>query len=74
MSTSPRVARMAARARALPESVPPTPLTSASALTVIGSEMAEATAWVKPKAAAGTPPAIGLPSVSMSGSSPWTAV
>ena len=48
VSTSPSVARMAASASALAVRVPPTPLTSASGLSVTGARRASATSRVKP--------------------------
>ena len=64
---------MAARARALPERVPPMPLTSESSTRMPAAARA-ARSRLTPYAAAGTPPAIGLPIVRMSGSRAWAAV
>ena len=69
VSTSPSVARTAARDSALPASVPPTPPTSAVS-QIVASVIRSATSSVKPYAPTGTPPPIGLPIVSTSGSRP----
>ena len=67
------VARMAATASALAVSVPPTPATSIS-WPSIGPESRAATSAVMPYAAHGTPPPIGLPTTTRSGSSPQARV
>ncbi len=67
------VARVAAIASALPVRVPPTPATSISCPRIAGSICA-ATSSVMPYAATGTPPPIGLPTTSRSGSSPQARV
>ena len=66
-------ARAAESAIALAVSVPPTPETSASAVSMSGVRRS-ATSSVMPYAASGTPPAIGLPTTRRSGSRPQARV
>ena len=63
------VALIAARARAFAVRVPPTPATSISCPS-IGPESRSAISAVMPYAADGTPPPIGLPTTTKSGSRP----
>ena len=69
----PSAARIAATDMALPASVPPIPLTSIDGSSKSARTTA-ATAALSPYAAAGTPPPIGLPITSRSGSRPYAAV
>jgi len=64
------VARIAASDRAFPASVPPMPPVSASSMLPCAADPIRHLSRHSVDPAAGTPLAIGLPSVSMSGLSP----